>query len=176
MENDVFKYSREILEGVKNGALITTKANGKINTMSIAWGFLGVEWNRPIFVALVREGRHTKSMLDAHGEFTINVPYGEYDKKIISYCGTKSGKDVDKVNDLNLTLIDGINVDVPAIKELPLTIECKVIFKQFQKLENVDEAILSRFYPSDVDSDYHSANKDYHYAFYGEVVNAYILD
>lgn len=173
---EVFDYAKEILEGVKNGVLVTTKTNEKVNTMSISWGSLGIEWNKPIFITFVRENRFTKNQLEEHGEFTVNIPIGDFDKKIIGYAGTKSGFDVDKVKELGLTLVDGVCVDVPSIKELPLTLECKVIYKQMQDSDEITEENKKAHYPQDVDSSHYAANMDYHIAYYGEIVNAYIIE
>lgn len=35
---DVFEHMGEILNGVKNGVLITGKADGRVNSMTISWG------------------------------------------------------------------------------------------------------------------------------------------
>ena len=75
---EVFDYAATILNAVKKGVLLTTRANGKVNTMSISWGALGIEWNKPIFTTYVREGRFTRELLDANGEFTVNVPLEGY--------------------------------------------------------------------------------------------------
>ncbi len=173
---DVFEYSNEILQGIKKGCLITTKTPNKTNTMTISWGSFGVTWNKPIFITYVRENRFTKSLLEETMEFSVNIPIGEFNKEILKIAGTKSGKDVDKIDLLNLNLVDGVNIDVPGIKELPLTLECKVIYKQIQDSSCIPSDIKERFYPQDVDSSHHSANKDYHIAYYGEIVNAYIIE
>ena len=172
---EVLDYASEILKGVKTGVLLTTKSGDKVNTMTIAWGMLGIEWKKPIFIAYVRENRFTKKQLDENAEFTVNIPYGEYDKKIIAYCGTNSGKNVDKISELSLTLVDGELVNVPAIKELPLTLECKVIYSRLQDEALINDEIKEACYPKDVDSSFCGANKDYHVAYYGEIVNAYIV-
>ncbi len=173
---EVFDYAKEILNGVKKGVLITTKTNDKVNTMTISWGTLGIEWNKPVFITFVRENRFTNSQLKKHDEFTINVPFGEVDSNILRVAGTKSGALVDKISELGLTLVDGSKVDVPGIKELPLTLECKVIYKQLQDCNEITEDNRNKFYPQDVDSSHCSANKDYHIAYYGEIVNAYIIE
>ena len=43
---DPFDYANQILKAVKKGVLLTTKAGGKINTMSISWGTLGIQWGK----------------------------------------------------------------------------------------------------------------------------------
>lgn len=172
---NVFDYANEILSNVEKGVLLTTKSGEDVNTMTISWGTLGVEWAKPIFTVFVRENRFTKKNLDENSEFTINIPYGEFNKRILGYCGTKSGKDVDKVKDMGLTLEEHSSISVPGIKELPLTLECKVIYSQKQDPKKITDENNSKFYPQDVDSSFHGANKDYHTAYYGEIVDAYII-
>lgn len=174
-EIEVFDYAKEIMEALKKGVLLTTKADDKVNTMTIAWGTLGIEWRTPIFTVFVREGRFTRSQLDKNPEFTINVPLGNFDNKILGICGTKSGRDTDKVEAAGLTLVEPDIVSVPAIKELPLTLECRVVYKQEQDRNAIPEEFL-KFYPQDIESTFHSANRDFHTAYYGEIVKAYIVE
>lgn len=175
-EIDVFDYAGEILKAVKKGVLLTTKVGDKVNSMTIAWGTLGIEWGRPVFIAFVREGRFTRELLDKNPEFTVNVPVGACDRKIMGFCGSRSGRNCDKAAELNLTLEAGEAVSVPAIRELPLTLECKVLYKQLQEKEGIPEDIRKVMYPEDVGSDEPMANHDYHIAYYGEIVKAYILE
>lgn len=169
---DAFDYAGLICKAIKKGVLLTTKAGDTVNTMTIGWGKIGIEWNRPVFIAYVRETRYTKQLLEAAGEFTVNIPVGDADSRILGYCGTKSGRDTDKIADLSLTLVDSDNVQVPGIRELPLTLECKVIYKQKQDLAQLPESITDRFYPV-VNED---GFRDYHIAYYGEIVNAYLIE
>ena len=168
---NVFDYAGNICKALPKGILITTKNGDFVNAMTIGWGHLGIEWGKPIFVAYVRESRHTKTMLENHGEFTINVPVGQYDSNILSVCGRKSGRDLDKIQELGLHLVDSDVVSVPGIAELPLTLECKVIYKQKQDLSAIPADIIKRYYPAD-----DTGFQDYHYAFYGEIVNAYLIE
>ena len=175
-EIELFDYTEHIMKAVKSGVLLTTKAGAKVNMMTISWGVLGIEWQKPIFITFVRENRFTRTQLDENPEFTVNIPYGEYDKKILGFCGTKSGKNVDKVKELALELVDSDCIKVPAVKQLPLTLECKVLYKQMQDKNSIPEYIQKEMYPENVDSSHHAANKDYHIAYYGEIVKAYIVE
>lgn len=170
-----FDYAKDILEAVDKGVLLTTKCGDKVNSMTIGWGTLGIEWGKPIFTAFIREGRFTREQLDKSMEFTVNVPYGEYDHKILGYCGSRTGRNLDKAKELGLTLVDGEKVEAPAIAELPLTLECKVLYKQLQDKNAIPKDIQTSMYPEDVDSSNPMANRDYHVAYYGEIVAAYIL-
>lgn len=175
-EIQVFDYASEIMKAVKTGVLLTTKSDNKVNSMTTSWGTLGIEWGKPIFTVFVRENRFTKEQLDKNPEFTINIPMGEFNKKILGFCGTKSGYNIDKISELNLTLESPDKISVPAIKELPLTLECNVVYKQEQDRNEICEETKKVFYPQDVDSSYHGANKDFHTAYYGEIVSAYIVE
>lgn len=168
---EIFDYAGSICKAMKKGILLTTKSGGKVNTMTIGWGTPGVEWGKPIFIAYVRESRFTRQMLEENGEFTVNAPYGEADAKILGYCGTKSGRDTDKIRDLNLTLEEPAVISVPGIRELPLTLECKVIYKQKQDLDAIPADLLNRFYPILEKT----GCRDYHIAYYGEIVDAYLI-
>ena len=86
---NLWDYAGVILEQVSNAALVTAKADGEVNSMTIGWGTLGTEWAKPIFTVFVRQSRHTKTLLDKNGEFTINVPLKGADvKEIMRVCGT----------------------------------------------------------------------------------------
>lgn len=169
---DAFDYAGHICKAMRKGILLTTKSGEQVNTMTIGWGKIGIEWNRPVFIAYVRESRYTKAMLEQNGEFTINVPYGEIESSILRYCGTRSGRDTDKICDLGLTLVDSDMISVPGIKELPLTLECKVIYKQPQDLNAIPADIIERFYPLTGDNGF----RDHHIAYYGEIINAYLIE
>ena len=163
---DAFDYAGDICKAMKKGILLTTKADSQVNTMTIGWGTMGVEWGKPIFVAYVRGSRYTHQMIEKSGEFTVNIPIGEFDSKILGVCGTRSGRDMDKIKELNLTLEEPLNCGVPGIKELPLTLECKVLYRMEQTLDTIPQNILDRYYPSG----------DFHYAYYAEILGAYIAE
>lgn len=174
-EIELMDYASHILKAVKTGVLVTAKAGEQVNPMTISWGTLGIEWGVPIFTVFIRESRHTKGLLDQNPEFTINIPYGEYDPKILGYCGSKSGRDTDKVRDLGLTLEPSVHISVPGIRQLPLTLECRVIYRQKQDEAAITQENKRRYYPQDVDSLFHGSNRDYHTAYYGQVLGAYLL-
>lgn len=169
---DPFEYAKEILSAVRTGVTITAKADDIVNPMSISWGTMGVEWNKPIFVTFVRGCRFTEGLLEKNPEFTVNIPIGSTNKNIIKLCGTQSGRDIDKVSQLGLTLEQPDKISVPGFKEFPLTLECRVVYKQQQHPDYVmDDHIFTHY--DDPCTDIHA---DYHTAFYGEIVSAYIIE
>ena len=169
-EINPFDYAGLFAEKMKKGILLTTKAGDTLNTMTIGWGTIGIEWGRPMFVAYVRESRYTRQLLDENPEFTINCPIEDVDPKILGFCGSKSGRDFDKFAELNLHTEEPKEISVPGIRELPLTLECKVVYRNPQPVEGIPQAIIDRYYPEV------NGTRDYHIAYYGEIVGAYIIE
>lgn len=169
-EINVLQYAGQIMQAVQKGVLLTTQADGEVNTMTVSWGTLGIEWSKPIFTVFVRQSRHTKTLLDKNPEFTVNIPVGAVDKKILGVCGSKSGRDMDKFKELGLTPVPGETVSVPAIAQLPLTLECRVIYKQDQDLSALNAEDRHHCYKPGTGEE-----NNFHTAYYGEITAAYIL-
>lgn len=172
---NVCDYANDITKALSEGVLLTTKAE-QVNTMVIGWGTLGINWNLPVFAAYVRGSRFTASQLEKNPQFTVNIPIGESDKRIIAICGSKSGRDTDKIKEAGLTLVEGEAVDVPAIREFPLTLECRVLYAQKQDLSALDAELRTAFYPEPSAGMKPAAGSDAHITYFGEIVNAYILE
>ncbi len=166
----------QLMRRLRGGALVTTKADNKVNTMTIGWGSIGYEWSEAVFTAYVRVGRYTSELLSKNPEFTVNIPDDNTDKNILGYAGTHSGRDEDKVKNLNLTLVEGEKISVPAIKECPITLECRIVQKELQDISTLDENLREKYYPQDVPSSATGSNRDIHIAFIGEILSAYILE
>ena len=170
MNINPWDYAPQILKQIPKGVLLTTKAGEKVDSMVIGWGTMGIQWQKDIFIVFVRQSRHTLTLLDKNPEFTINVPLGEIDKEVLRVCGTLSGRDMDKIRELGLHTVPGETVSVPAIKELPLTLECKVIYRQDQDLSLLEQPSVERCYKPGTPNE-----TDFHTAYYGQITAAYIL-
>ena len=164
---DVTDYANEIAKALKRGVLLTTKAGEKVNSMVIGWGHVGRIWERPVFVAYVRTCRYTRELLDANPEFTVNVPVGGFDRNAFAICGSKSGRDMDKIAEAGLTPTTPETVSVPGIKEFPLTLECRVIYREEQTAARLPEEIRRQFYTAETED---------HVAYFGEITAAYIIE
>ena len=175
-EVNPFDYAGHICKALPGGILLTTKREKEVNTMTIGWGTIGIDWSRPIFIAYVRESRYTKQLLEANGEFTINVPIDSTDKNALKICGTKSGRDMNKIEELNLTLEEPLTISVPGIREFPLTLECKVLYKQKQDLAAIPSDIIERYYPVEDDRLHPGSERDYHIAYTAQIMKAYIIE
>jgi flavin reductase (DIM6/NTAB) family NADH-FMN oxidoreductase RutF len=106
-------------------------------------------------------------MLKQNPEFTVNVPINGFDKNAFRICGTQSGRDMNKIAEAGLTLVEPEVITVPGIREFPLTLECRVLYKEEQDVSKLPEDIRKLFYSSQTSD---------HTAFYGEIVAAYIIE
>lgn len=173
---NVMHYATEIMQELAKGVLVTTKSGEKINAMSISWGTIGIEWGKPIFTIFLRETRFTCKQLEESPEFTINIPYKKRNQEIIKICGTTSGQNIDKIKKAGLTLIAADKISAPGIKECPLTLECRIIHKQEQIEKSMPKHIKEDLCPQALNISNFDANKDYHTAYYGEILASYIIE
>lgn len=173
---DALGNAGTILGALRSGVLLTSQAHGRANAMVISWGGMGIEWGKPVFTAYVRKNRFTHGLLMANPEFTVNIPSGPLDSRIMRICGAESGRDRDKIAAAGLTLVEAQRISVPAIRELPLTLECKVVCAEPQDPALLAPALRERYYPQHVDGTFAGSNRDAHTAFYGEIVDAYMIE
>ena len=96
----------------------------KPNIITVAWA--GTICTNPPMVSIsVRPERHSYHMIKESGEFVINLT----NKDLVfatDYCGVRSGRDVDKFKEMNLTPQLSQHINAPGIAESPVNIECKV--------------------------------------------------
>lgn len=87
----------------KDWMLITAEKEGKVNTMTASWGGMGVLWRRNVVFVFVRHSRHTYGFLEAADGFSCTF-YPEQYRQALSYCGTVSGRDEDKIAHCGFTV------------------------------------------------------------------------
>lgn len=162
------ELSEDYLNQLVKGAFLTVKHDGKVNTMTIGWATLGYMWNRPIMMVPVRYSRYTYHLIQNTESFTVSVPISKDLKKALALCGTKSGRDMDKISASGLTLAAPRleMIDTPIIADCELQIECKIVYRQAMDLNQMDDQIIKSHY----------ATGDEHVLFYGEIVASYYLD
>lgn len=161
---DYMSVAEESIKQIKKGAFLTVKAGNDLNTMTIGWALIGVVWQKPIFMVAVRDSRHTFSIIEKVDGFTVSVPSGNM-KEEIMFCGTRSGRDVDKFKECNLDVLDGQNVTSPIIDVPGIHFECKIVFKSaMDPTFLIDE--YEKLYPE----------KDYHTLYFGEILDCYEIE
>ncbi|MCY6485090.1 flavin reductase family protein [Clostridium aestuarii] len=161
-------FTRNIEKGIeylyKQGAFLTVKVNDKVNTMTIGWGNIGFQWKKPIFTVLVRQSRYTYGLMEKAKNFTVSVPLDNDMKEALAFCGSKSGRNLDKFKECNLSMEKSRKISSPSIENCGLVYECRIIYKQDMDLNLLDKDIKKACYPKD----------DKHVMYYGEIVDCYL--
>lgn len=98
--------------------------NGKDNIITVAWTGT-ICTNPPMAYVSIRPERYSYHMIKETGEFVINLTTKEL-AYATDFCGVKSGKEIDKFQQLKLTRQKGSKVTPPLIGESPVNIECRV--------------------------------------------------
>ena len=139
--------------------LVTAGDKTACNTMTASWGGLGVLWNEPVATAYVRPQRYTKGFMDARPYFSLSF-YGEEYRKALALCGTKSGRDMDKVKECGFTVEYGIG-DTPYFAEAELVLICEKLYADELREEKfIDPSVGEKNYPQ----------KDWHTFYIGKIV------
>lgn len=130
---------------------------GNTNIITVAW--TGTICSDPAMLYIsVRPERHTYHMIKETGEFVVNLTTKDL-VKATDYCGVRSGRDVDKWKDMNLTPGKAHKVNAPVIEESPVNLECKVV-----KIEELGShhMFLAEVVAVDVDEKYMDEKGKFH--------------
>lgn len=120
----------------------------KDNPMTIGWAQLGVIWGRPTATVYVRHSRYTHELLENSQYFTISVPCGGAMEKALAFCGTRSGRDVNKLEAQNLTVLPAHFGGQGGLDGCQFHIECRILHRTEIPIELMEnEAIPPRYYP-----------------------------
>ena len=137
----------------------------RYNFMTVSWGGLGVMWGKPFALVVVRPTRHTRRFIDEADSFTLSV-LPEQHRRALNYCGSRSGRDEDKVKGSGLTPVSSRCVRAPSFDEAELVLECRKMY--FSDLDP------SHFLDPGIEKNY--AARDYHRVYLGEILAAQGVD
>jgi len=133
------------LEGA-GAFLVVEDAKGRVNAMTIGWAQLGVIWGEPIMSVLVRPSRHTFDMLKTATHFSVCVPRPGELKKELAFCGTKSGREYDKLRVCGFKLKDGSVKGVKYLDGCALVYQCALYGSYELKRETLSPQALAKYY------------------------------
>ena len=105
--------------------LCSSSFKGETNIITLAWTMI-ISRTPPIVAISVAPQRHSHGLIKNSGEFTINVPTKELISEVY-YCGSHSGRNVDKFSKANLTPLNGLQVKCPRIEKCIAHVECEVM-------------------------------------------------
>ena len=148
----------------KGWMLITAGNETKHNTMTASWGGAGVMWGKNAVTVYIRPQRYTKEFIDAKDTFTLSFYKEEY-RKALSFLGSVSGRDRDKVAEAGLTPVEA--GDTMAFEEADLVLVCRKMYHAPMPPENFDDRSNDeKWYPQ----------KDYHVMYIGEITKVLVKE
>ena len=147
----------------KQGVFLTTADGDRVNTMTMSWSSAGIYWQKPVLTLPVRFTRYTREFIEKTGFLTVSVPKEGSLSMELALCGTKSGRDIDKIAQCGFTMQPGRTVPVPVIAEAKLHFECRVLYKTDMSPLNMDPEINKLNY----------AQLNYHTLYFAEVLDFY---
>jgi len=154
---------REALDGA-GAFLVARDEAGKANPMTIGWAQVGQIWNRPTVTVLVRRSRYTYGCLLHSGEFTVSVPAPGRLTEQLTFCGSQSGRDMDKAQACGLPLERSRTLETPVVGSCALHYECRILLRrQLSRGDFASPKVLDTYYKDD----------DHHMIVIGELLAVY---
>lgn len=138
--------------------LVTAGTQDSFNTMTVSWGAIGELWGKDMATIYIRPQRYTEEFLNVQDYFTLSFYPTEMKKDIHGVCGSKSGRDVDKVKETGL--IPVFDEHAPYFEQAEIVLVCRKVAKaNFEPSQFIDKEMIENWYDA----------KDYHYIYYGEI-------
>jgi flavin reductase (DIM6/NTAB) family NADH-FMN oxidoreductase RutF len=158
----------------KRWALVTAGSIEKHNACTVSWGSLGTLWTRPgksghIVAVYIHPARYTQEFLTENNTFTVSFFHESY-RKVLSYLGSHSGRDGDKISVVGLTPV--AMGDSVAYEEAELTFLCRKVYQHPFAKEEIAEDVQEyykayrRVYPLDENGEWQP-----HWMFIGEIID-----
>ena len=138
-------------------ALLTSGTKNDFNTMTVSWGGIGELWNKDVCFIFVRPQRYTYEFMEKNDYFSLSFFGGDY-KKELGICGSKSGRDIDKIAETGFTPVYFDNAVGFEQAEVNVVLK-KLAFQDMEPDGFIDETIMNNY-----------ANNDFHRVYIGEIV------
>lgn len=135
-----------------------------INSMTVAWGFVGAMWRRPVAITPVRPTRYTYEFMERTDTWTLTA-FPEPYREALQILGSRSGRNTDKMTKSGLTPVAATTVAAPSYAEAVLSIECRTIY--------YNDIIPARMLDRSLENHYED---DYHRMYYGEILAVQIAE
>ena len=148
----------------KEWMLVTAGSKEHFNTMTASWGGIGWLWNKPVAVVFIRPERFTHGIIEENEFMTLSfLGNSEEARKIYNFCGSKSGRDLDKAKETGLIPVETDNGSI-AFEQSRLTLECRKLYKESMTAEKFLDKDLLQWY---------GAKGGFHDVYVVEITNAY---
>ena len=159
LEVDIRDVKKNMIKAISDEwMLICAGDEARANMMTASWGMIGELWFRDVATCFVRPQRYTLEFLEEKDTFALCF-FGTEQKQALSFCGSKSGRDYDKMKETGLTPV--YSEGTVYFEQAKLVLICrKIAVSEIDPQHICDASILERCYPE----------KDYHKIFVGEII------
>jgi len=141
--------------------LITAGTRDSFNTMTASWGTAGILWNKPVAICFIRPQRYTFGFMEKSDFYTLCF-FSETERHILDYCGSRSGRDTDKIRETGLKPLFTGNGSI-YYEQASLVLECRKLYSARLEQDNfLVKKIITANYPT----------KDFHKFFIGEIIKS----
>lgn len=147
----------------KEWMLLTGGSMENFNTMTASWGQLGVLWNKNVLTCYIRPSRYTYEYIEKGESFTASF-FGEEYRQALSFCGSHSGRDCDKVGETGLTPVE--TDGCVSFGEADLVLVCRKIYSYDME--------KSGFLTNDGIPEQVYGKEPYHRAYIAEITAVYV--
>lgn len=146
----------------RDWALVGAENGGGCNAMTASWGGVGIMWNKPVAFTFIRPQRYTFELIEKEACYTLSFFEEKY-RDALRLCGTKSGRDCDKVREAGLT--PRYDCCAPYFEEAKLVLVCKKLYGQLLNEESIiEQAAVAASYTAG----------DFHKMYIGEIVKVLV--
>jgi flavin reductase (DIM6/NTAB) family NADH-FMN oxidoreductase RutF len=158
------EIAQRAMQQIQQGAFLVVQAQERKNLMTIGWAMFGFVWRRSTMMVAVRKSRFTHNLIEETDSFTVSVPTGNMEKEI-DFCGSKSGRDLDKFQECCLATTKANKVSSPILKIPGYHYECRIIYKTPMDPKWMAKD-LGPIYPE----------PDYHTLYFGEIMACSLIE
>lgn len=130
--------------------LVTVQDGERANPMTASWGGLGILWGEPVATCYIRPQRYTRELMDSSEYFALCFFEPGQQREALALCGSRSGRDTDKVKETGLTVCR--DKAAPYFAEASLVYICRKLYRQEMSADCFIDGDIAKHYP---DNDYH---------------------
>jgi len=99
--------------------------NGRPNIITLGW-YMQTSIKPIMFAISVAHSRYSYETILSRGEFALVFPPAEWAEEAL-FCGTKSGRNIDKFEKTGLKPVHGRRVSAPLIEGANACFECRLV-------------------------------------------------
>ena len=104
---------------------VTLAPGDRVNVITLGWSMI-TSHQPPMMAVSIGNTRYSHELLSGSDEFVLAFPGRNMAREAL-YCGTHSGRNVDKIAETGLKLVSGNKIGVPLLKQAVANFEMKLV-------------------------------------------------